>query len=107
VEDVVALNHRILLSSVLAFAFARDYIPVEAMDVLCNVIQTVLDGEVSRFQAMHLCLRQIFEEGLSALAGKENVVLPPEDDGVWLSLFQKFLPPGIQTNVGSIVVKEI
>lgn len=103
----MAPNHRILRSSVLAFAFARDYILVETMDVHRNVIQAVLDSEVSRFQTMHLCFRQVFEEGLSTLESKENIVLAPEDEGVWLTLFQKFLPLGIQRNVGSIVVKEV
>ena len=55
------------------------------MDVFCNVVQAILDCKVAGFQAMHLCLGQIFEVSFSAFAGEKNVVLPPEDDRVGLS----------------------
>jgi hypothetical protein len=87
VNDAVALNHRIVVPSVLLLAFARDYIPVEAMYVFRDVVQTILDCEVSRFKAMHLCLRQIFEEGLPTFSSEKNVILSPEDDCVGLSFF--------------------
>src|ERR1700733_14912953 len=56
---------------------------------------------------MHLCVWQSLQIGFSALPGKENIVLSPEDDGLGLLLFEECLPRWVEADIGAVVVKEI
>src|SRR5215472_13710935 len=56
---------------------------------------------------MHFRLGQISEVCLAACGGEEDVVLPPKNDGIWLTPTQKRLPLRIELYVLSIVVEEV
>lgn len=56
---------------------------------------------------MHFRVRKILQVGLAAFARKEDVVLPPEDDGLWLLLLKIRLPLRIELDVLAVVIEEV
>ena len=80
---------------------------VKAVDVLRDIGQAVLDGEVAGGEGMQFSLWKVLQEGIPSGWGKENVALTPENDGAGLVLAEEGLPRRIKSDVVAIVVEEI
>jgi len=80
---------------------------VEALDVLGDLVERILDGEMATVEHVQLGFREIAKVCASALGGEEDVVLAPEDQRFRPALPQERLPLRIELDVGAVVVEEI
>ena len=80
--------------------FRRHTLIIEAPDLAGDLVQTVLDREVSRVEPVHLRVRQVAQVRLATFGSEEDVVLTPEDDGLWLVGPEERLPCRVEVDVG-------
>src|SRR5918996_1882969 len=56
---------------------------------------------------MYFGIWNVLEVSFTSLWSKEDVILPPEDKGLWLVLAEELLPPWIECNISAVVIEQI
>src|SRR5262249_54916335 len=85
----------------------RHPVRIEQLDVLGDIVELLLDGEVARVEAMQFGGRNVSEIRLAAGRSEEHVALSPKDQRFRFSLSEERLPLRVQRDVRAIVVKEV